>query len=106
MASQKMAMANRVGEMVVMTQAVATKELYLTMVLKGDEIWDIDAVTTPEDALMNHRKFMAMCEVFGPVADRLAQDKAQGRPLDPDAVVEELERDYQLVTQARKGMMH
>lgn len=106
MASQKVNIANRIGNFTVMTTSVTTKELYVVMVLKGDEVWDIQPATTPDEAVTYHSQFVTMCQVFDPVMQRTLSDIDAGAPLDREALAEELNRDYRAVIQARKGFVH
>lgn len=106
MASKKINAAQKVGKFTVMATSVTTKELYLVMVLNGEEVWDVSPATSPEDAHALFDQYVTMCQVFDPVLERVVAEKEAGVQHNVNDLVEELDRDYRAVIQSRRGLLN
>lgn len=106
MASENLNLTSDIGEMAIFTRSVATKEVYITMVMRGDEMWDVQASTNAADARALHKQYVLMCKVFGPVSERIVQDKAAGKAIDRASLVRELQDDYDLAAGVKPRFFH
>lgn len=106
MASKKINAAQKVGKFTVMATSVATKELYIVMVLNGEEVWDVSPATSPEEAHSLFDQYITMCQVFDPLLERVVAEKEAGMEHSVSDLVEELNRDYRAVVQSRRGLLN
>lgn len=106
MASTKINAAQQIGKFTVMATSVLTKELYIVMVLAGQEVWDIQPANSPEEARALYDQFVTMCQVFDPLVDRVSAEKDAGMQHDVNELAEELTRDFRAVVQARRGLLN
>lgn len=106
MASVKINVSNKVGDMTVLTFSVAVREQFITMVLRGEEVWDVQETVNVQDARMVHENFILMCTAFSHVNERAIQDVEAGIPLDRDALMQEVSENYAALRSVRNRMVH
>lgn len=66
-------LVKKVGDMTIVTAHVASRPgNYLTLVLRGDVLWDLAGCEGgDEDAAKQHEAYALMAELFGPVSEAI-----------------------------------
>lgn len=65
------ALVHTFGDMQVLTTMVASQNVFLTIVFRGEIVWDVMVSKDMQEALVAHDSFCAACEVFGPVSGKI-----------------------------------